>query len=86
MAEKTTQVLERMRSFFLSTFPAVKAKNLGIDDSLFDGGVLDSMGMIEVVLFMKSEFGLDVDGSDLRVENFNTIRAVSEFVSSRVGG
>lgn len=75
-----------MRSFFLSTFPAVKTKNLGVDDSLFDGGVLDSMGMIEIVLFMKAEFGLDVDGGDLRVENFNTIRAVSEFVASRLGG
>lgn len=79
-----TQVLERLHSFFLTTFPVARSKNVGLDDSLFDLGVLDSMGMIEVVLFLKSEFGLDVDGGDLRVENFDTIRSVSEFIASRM--
>lgn len=78
------QVIERLHSFFLSTFPVAKSKNVGLDDSLFDLGVLDSMGMIEVVLYLKAEFGLDVDGGDLRVENFDTIRAVSEFIASRM--
>ena len=81
--QQETEVLERLHSFFLSTFPVAKSKNIGLDDSLFDLGVLDSMGMIEVVLFLKSEFGLDVDGGDLRIENFDTIRAVSEFIGSR---
>ena len=81
MTEIASEVLDRIRTFFMQTFPLAETKNVGVDDNLFEAGVLDSMGMIEVILFLKSEFDVDVDGDELRVENFGSMRAAAEYVT-----
>ena len=79
-----SHVLRKVSDFFQRTFPVVRLKNIGVDDALFDRGVLDSMGMIDVILFMQREFSIAVDGNDLVADNFRTMRAISAFVEKQI--
>jgi acyl carrier protein len=52
------------------------------DTALCDG-VLDSIGLTELVAFIEERFGVRIDDEDLTAENFRTIGAVERLIDSR---
>lgn len=46
---------------------------------------LDSAALLELVLAIEAEFGVEIDVAEITEENFRTIAAISEFLHSRVG-
>ena len=77
-------VTARLLDFIVQTFPVAKAKKIGERDPLFTLGVLDSMGILEVLMFVQREFGIAVDTADLVLENFGSIEAMAKFVCQRI--
>ncbi len=53
------------------------------DYPLLEKGVLDSMGIIQVVAFLEDEFGIEVDDAELVPENFETIGSIAELIDSK---
>jgi acyl carrier protein len=48
--------------------------------SLFDGGLVDSFGIIELVSFLEGRFGVRFDERDLAGENFKTVNSLVDVV------
>jgi len=53
-------------------------------DRLLGDGILDSLGILDVVSFLESEFGMTVSDEELLPENFNSISTLAAFVESRL--
>jgi acyl carrier protein len=53
------------------------------DYRLIDNDVLDSMGIFEVISFVESHYGIEIDDQDLVPENFATISAIAKLVSGK---
>ena len=49
---------------------------LGNATSLLDTGVLDSLNLLRLVVFIQERFGIVVDDVDLVPENFDTVDAI----------
>ena len=47
---------------------------------LIDGGYLDSMDIVSLVMDLNDEFGVDISVADLKPENFNSVDAMVELV------
>jgi acyl carrier protein len=58
-------------------------KKVGYDDPLLKDGLIDSMGILELVTFVEKEFGIVVSDEDLLPENFGSIRSLTEFVHNK---
>ena len=56
---------------------------LGPTDSLISSGVLDSIGLLRLVLFLEERFQVKVGDGDLVPDNFETIERIVSFVESR---
>lgn len=56
---------------------------LGNDTPLLESGILDSLSLLKLVLFLEKQFGIVVEGQELVPENFSTIDAVCRFVKSK---
>jgi acyl carrier protein len=62
------------------------ANNLGggsevkVDTPLFETGVLDSVGIFDLVTFLEAEFGVSIGDELIVPENFESVKAVSDFV------
>jgi acyl carrier protein len=56
------------------------------DYRLIDNDVLDSMGIFEMISFIESDFGIDVEDDDLVPENFESIAAIARLVSNKKAG
>jgi acyl carrier protein len=72
-----------IRAFVLENFPICRQKDLQDSDSLIESGIIDSMGMLELVAFVESDFGIVVAETDLIPENFESIATLSAFVEAK---
>lgn len=80
----TSEVVETaIRRFVLDRFPIARQRDISNHDLLLEKGILDSLGILEVVTFVESEFNIAVDDEDLQPENFESIHAMTGFVQAK---
>jgi acyl carrier protein len=58
---------------------------LGNTTSLLETGILDSLGLLRLVVFIQERFGIMVDDVDLVPENFDSVEAICDYLRSRDG-
>lgn len=73
----------RIRDFLTTMGRAELVAKVGDDESLIDGGVLNSLGLLEVANWVGREFGVKVDELDLVADNFESISAIAGFVRGK---
>jgi acyl carrier protein len=56
------------------------AAELPNDASLLERGVIDSTGVLEIILFLEGEFGIQVKASEMLPENFDSVNNMVRFV------
>ena len=54
-----------------------------IETDLIEAGILDSLMLIELVMFMESEFDVTAELDDLEMENFVTVARMAQFIEAR---
>jgi acyl carrier protein len=79
-----TQIRERVRLFLEENFLYMRPNfELGDDDRLLERGVVDSMGVAEMVTFIEDEFGIKTSDEDISEANLGSLRAIGRFVSQK---
>lgn len=69
-----------IRSNFLFGSPDAK---LADDDSFFETGIIDSTGMLELVSFVETQFGIEVADTELIPENLDSINKLVRFIERK---
>jgi len=54
------------------------------DASLLDAGIIDSTGVLELVSFLETTFGIEVQDDEMLPENLDSIRAIANYVSRKL--
>lgn len=57
--------------------------DLSEHDDLLGSGLLDSLSVLSLVLFIEREFGVDVPPEDVTVENFLSVATIEAYVRQR---
>jgi len=57
-----------------------------LDQPLLDSGVIDSMSMWPLIVFVESRFGIQIEDTELMQENFRTLRALIKFIETKHSG
>jgi acyl carrier protein len=78
------EIENRIRQFILQNLYYAEDGTVGDEDSFLENGVIDSMGVMELVAFIQSEFGVGVDQQEIVVENFDSIRKLADFVRKKL--
>jgi D-alanine--poly(phosphoribitol) ligase subunit 2 len=50
------------------------------DQDLFEAGIIDSLGLVELLLGLESEFGVRTDTEDLDIDNFRSLQRATAYV------
>ncbi len=79
------QTLEkRVRDFIRDTFPDPAAPGkLSAEQSLFEAGVLDSIGVLALVTWLEREFHIVVDDGDVVPENIDGIGRLVRYIGRK---
>lgn len=81
-----TTVTNQIRAFVLEKFPQAKKKNLRDSDKLLESGIVDSLGILDLVAFLESDFQVHISDEELLPENFQTVDAIAQFVERKRNG
>jgi acyl carrier protein len=73
----------QIRKFILDKFPLARKQQIKDSDPLLESGVLDSLGVLDLVSFVEQEFSVHVADEELVPENFQTIDRIAAFVESK---
>jgi len=73
-----TEILARLRAFLQETFLYMRPDYvLSDDDSLLQNGIVDSMGVMEVLGFIDETFGIEPADDEVTEANLGTPRATN---------
>ncbi len=62
-----------------------RAKEIRPEDDLLATGVLDSLGLMQLVLFLEEKLGVRVPDEDVVIENFKSVAALTAYLARRNG-
>ncbi len=75
---------QKIREYIIKNLYYAEDNPITDDDSFLETGVVDSMGVMELVTYIQSEFGIEVAQSEIVVENFDSIQKVANFVRRKL--
>ena len=81
-ADVRNRIRGYVESAFLRKHPKLKLHD---DDWLMKRGIVDSMGVIELIKFLKAEFAVEVWGDDITEENLGSVDGMTRFVIEKRG-
>ena len=56
------------------------------ETSLLDSGILDSLSLLRLVVFLEERFEITMGDADLLPENFSSVNAICAYLRSREAG
>lgn len=72
-----------IRKFLTDQFLFGEDRLIDRDISLFDQGILDSTGILELINFLEERFGVKVQDDELMPENLDTIGNIGAFLERK---
>ena len=82
-APTSNPVAQRVRRFIAENFFVSDPSLLADDASLITEGVVDSTGLLEVIAFLESEYGISVLDQEMVPDNLETVGRISAFVERK---
>ena len=77
--------IEMVRSYILENFLFDADENaLNDDESFLKQGVLDSTGILELVGWLESEFGIHVEDEELKPENLDSVKLIAAYINRKL--
>jgi acyl carrier protein len=77
-------VVERTRNYVQEQFLYAQTDvRLSEDDLLFERGVVDSMGALELVQFLENEYEILIDDDEVTEQHFRSLRSIADYVCSK---
>jgi len=79
-----TLVTERLREFVVCTYLLGDVSRTPADDALLiEEGILDSIGVLEIIEFLEEEFGIEVEEAETVSANLGSIAGLARYVLSK---
>jgi acyl carrier protein len=75
-------VKARLKGFIIKEFLEEGAA-LSDDQSLFGSGVISSIGVIELLVFIQKDFNVVISAAEINVGNFDTLEQMMHLIEER---
>ena len=78
---------QRIKQYILKNFLFSSDDSaIGDQDSLVRGGILDSTGIYELIMFIEEEFKFTIAPEEMIPDNFDTLEAIEAFIDRKLAG
>ncbi len=76
-------IQKTFRNFIIENFLFEEDDNLKEDTSFLENGVIDSTGVLELVMFIEETYGISVEDDEIVPENLDSISKIAEYVQRK---
>ena len=78
-------VMDKTRAFIHENFLYMRADVVVVDsDSLLRHGIIDSLGVVELVEFLQSAFDVTIGDDEITEENLGSLASIARFVTGKL--
>jgi acyl carrier protein len=77
---------DKIREFIVKHFPLSRKSGVSRDTKWLENGMIDSLGILDLVHFLEEEFAVVIADEELQPENFQSLESVVEFVHKKSDG
>lgn len=82
--EGDMSIEKKVRDYILDNYLFTDDQSaLNSGESFLDKGIIDSTGILEVISFLESEFGIKVGDEDITPQNLDSVNNIVIFVTAR---
>jgi acyl carrier protein len=74
-----------VRDFVVANFLFGDGELLKEDTSFMEKGIVDSTGMLELIMFLEETYNIKIEDDELVPENLDSLQNISRFVSRKIG-
>jgi acyl carrier protein len=74
---------EEVKNFLIKAKLIRNDQVIDNNESLIEGGIIDSLGVFEIVEYIENNYGIVIGEADLVPENFDSLVAIQMFISNR---
>ena len=83
MQMQTTEIEQEIRRYLTEGFLFGRNEAL-TDDVALLGNIVDSQGVIELIMFVQQRFKIEVADDEVTTENFATVKSVVTFIEKKL--
>jgi len=85
IAAEDTTISSRISNFIIANFLFGDSSKKPADaDSLIESGIVDSTGILELIEFLESEFGIQVKEEETVPKNLDSLEALRRYVQGKL--
>jgi len=82
--DSSPDIADQVRSFILENLLFTDDSSaINDDESLLDKGIIDSTGIMEVIMFIEERFGIQVQDEEMIPENLDSVNNIAAFVARK---
>ncbi len=79
------QTEQQIREFLTNNFIFDATVQLDRSDSFMENGIIDSTGILEVIMWVEANFGVHVEDVEVLPENFDSIENLMRYAECKLG-
>lgn len=84
MQTPESEIIARVRGFIQDNFLYMHSDfHLADDDRLLEKGVMDSMSIVEMIMFIETEFGVQAMEDEISETNFGSLSGIARFIDTK---
>jgi acyl carrier protein len=85
MQMETTEIEQEVRNFLTERFLFGRTEALNDDVPLL-GNVIDSQGVVELIVFVQDRFAIVVDDEEVTTHNFSSVKNTAALIEKKLNG
>ena len=76
--------ISKVREFVVENFLFGDGESLKDDTSFMEAGIIDSTGVLELIMFLEETYGVKIEDSELVPENFDNLQNVAHYLEKKL--
>lgn len=78
------EIKSQVKQFFEDNFMTEFEDEFTDDDSFLENGIIDSTGVLELVLFLEENFNVKIKDDEVVPDNLDSFSGIESFIKSKV--
>ncbi|MBF6613469.1 MAG: acyl carrier protein [Chloroflexi bacterium] len=78
------EIEAHIRDFLTNNFIFDPSFQLGSNDSLMENGVIDSTGVLELIMWLETNFDITVGDNEVLPENLDAVYSLTNYVQRKL--
>ena len=77
-------VIDTTRNFLVTVLRIAQANEIEADLPLVQRGVIDSIELMQVVIFLETHYGIKIDETEILPSNLRSLATIRDFVEAKL--